>query len=61
MYVRGKSRRTDFFVKQFCERRGFFSPPYETEESLRERLQAMYGEVDIMTIGSFAGFRCKKI
>ena len=61
MYVRGKSRRTDFFVKQFCERRGFFSPPYETEESLRARLQAMYGEVDIMTIGSFAGFLCKKI
>ena len=61
MYVRGRSRRTDFFVKQFCERRGFFSPPYETEESLRARLEAMYGEVDIVTVGSFAGFLCRKV
>ncbi len=60
MYIRARSRRTDFFVKQFCERRGFFSPPYETKESLTSRLNTMYSETDIMTIGSFAGFLCRK-
>ncbi|MBO6290767.1 MAG: class I SAM-dependent methyltransferase [Selenomonas sp.] len=60
MYVRGESRGRDFFVQNFCERKGYFSPPYETKESLEKRLREGYEEVSISLVGSFAGFVCKK-
>ncbi len=34
-YVKGKNRRTDWFIKKFYTPKGFFTPPYETAESLR--------------------------
>ena len=60
MYVKGENRRTDFFVKNFCERRGFFSPPYETPATLQEKLNALYTRVEVTTVESFAGFVCTK-
>ena len=60
MYVKGENRRTDFFVKNFCEPRGFFSPPYETLTSLREFLSGKYSRVKISSVESFVGFICTK-
>ena len=60
MYVKGVNRRTDFFVRNFCEKQGYFTPPYETMESLERRLQKLYGEVRLSHVESFAGFTCKK-
>ena len=60
MYVKGENRRTDFFVKNFCERRGFFSPPYETPATLQARLNELYTRVEVTTVESFAGFVCTK-
>lgn len=59
VYVTGENWRTDFFVKNFCERQGLFTPPYETLASLREHL-GTYGRAEITRVSSFAGFICKK-
>ena len=58
MYVKGENRRTDFFVEHFCERFGFFSPPYETTATLQSRLNSLYARADVTHVESFAGFVC---
>ena len=60
MYASGLVWRTDLFVRLFCQPMGFFTPPYETMESLGERLRGLYSEVLISHVGPFAGFVCKK-
>lgn len=60
MYVKGVNRRTDFFVEQFCDRQGFFSPPHETLTTLQARLYELYRRVEVTHIESFAGFVCTK-
>ena len=60
MYVKGLNERTDFFVEKFCERQGFFTPPYDTLTTLVERLKGMYSDVEISHVEAFAGFVCRK-
>ena len=60
LYITGQNWRTDLFVKNFCVWRGFFTPPFETLQSLKEKLTALYSEVEISNVQSFAGFICKK-
>lgn len=60
LYVTGQNWRTDFFVKNFCVWRGFFTPPFETLQSLNEKLGSLYREVSISNVQSFAGFICRK-
>ena len=60
VYVKGLNGRTDFFVEQFCERQGFFTPPYDTLTTLAERLKGMYSDVEIDHVEAFAGFVCRK-
>ena len=38
----------------------FFTPPYETVDSLRERLQGMYSAVQLGKVRSIAWFVCRK-
>ena len=59
-YVKGQNRITDLFVQAFCVPMGFFTPPFDTAESLEERLRSMYREVKVTRTGSFAGFVCRK-
>ena len=44
-YIQGGCGRTDRFIKKLYVPKGFFTPPFETEESLRARLEAMYEEL----------------
>lgn len=60
MYVKGENRRTDFFVKNFCDRQGFFSPPHDTLTSLQKKLSTRYARAEITNVESFAGFVCTK-
>ena len=39
---------------------GFFTPPFETEDSLRERLAGMYEEVSVSSVEGMGCFRCRK-
>lgn len=59
-YIRGGCGRTDWFIRHLYQPKGFFTPPYETEESLRERLSNMYTEVDVTRYEGIACFRCRK-
>ena len=59
-YVRGGCARTDWFIKHLYQPRGYFTPPYETEASLRERLSRMYAEADVTRYEGIACFKCVK-
>lgn len=59
-YIRGENRRTDFLIKRVYTPMKYFTPPYETEESLRERLWTMYDKVQVKTVESMACLRCRK-
>ena len=59
-YVRGGCGRTDWFIRHLYQPKGFFTPPFETEESLRERLSGMYAEAEVTRIEGIGCFRCRK-
>ena len=59
-YIRGKSKRTDWLVKNILAKKGWFSPPFQTEKELRDILQKLYKETDIHVDGSMVYFRCVK-
>ena len=59
-YVSNEFRRTDFFVEKLYAPSGFFTPPFETEESLRERLSGMYEDVSVSSVEGIGCFRAKK-
>ena len=40
-YIQGGCSRTDWFIRHLYQPKGFFTPPYETEDSLRARLARM--------------------
>lgn len=59
-YIRGKSKRTDWLVKNNLAKKGWFSPPFQTEEELSALLQNMYKETDMHIDGSMVYFHCVK-
>ena len=59
-YIKGKSKRTDWLVKNILARKGWFTPPFQTEEELRAILQRMYRKIDIHMDGSMVYFHCVK-
>jgi hypothetical protein len=58
--VKGKSKRTDWLVKNVLAKKGWFSPPFQTEEELRAILQTLYKKADIHVDGSMVYFCCEK-
>ena len=59
-YVQGGCGRTDWFIRHLYQPKGFFTPPYETEESLRKRLSGMYSSAEVTRFEGIGCFRCKK-
>ena len=59
-YIKGENRRTDWFIERIYTPKGFFTPPYETVQSLEKRLKVMYQEVQVQTVESMAVFQCRK-
>ena len=41
-YIKGKSRITDWLVKNVLAKKGWFTPPFDTEEGLKARLEKLY-------------------
>ena len=41
-YIKGENSRTDWFIEKLYTPKGFFTPPYETADSLRDKLSEMY-------------------
>ena len=46
--------------KNILAKKGWFSPPFQTEDELRAILQSVYRETDVHTDGSMVYFRCMK-
>jgi ubiquinone/menaquinone biosynthesis C-methylase UbiE len=59
-YIRDGCKRTDWFIEHFYVKKGFFTPPFETEESLKDRLKAMYEEAEVSSVEGMGCFRCRK-
>ena len=59
-YIREEFRRTDWFVKHMYVPKGFFTPPFETKESLKERLDSLYSRVNVHTVNAEGIFCCVK-
>ena len=59
-YVKGEHKRTDWFVRHVYEKAGFFTPPYETASSLKNRLERMCAAVTLGNVKSMAWFVCRK-
>lgn len=59
-YIKGKSKRTDWLVKNILAKKGWFSPPFQNEEELRDILREMYKKIDLHIDGSMVYFHCVK-
>ena len=59
-YIKGKSRITDLFVNNILSKKGWFTPPFQTEEELMVILQEKYKDVEFYVDGSMVYFKCVK-
>ena len=59
--IQGESRRTDWLMKRILSRKGWFTPPFETFESLRTRLESGYRLDEYRKEGSIVYFFVTKI
>ena len=60
-YVTGQNRRTDWIIRRLYVPKGYFTPPFETAESLRHRLEEIFGPAKVRTVQSIASFACQKV
>ena len=58
--IRGESRRTDWLMKRILSRKGWFTPPFETFDSLMARLSAGYRLDEYHKEGSIVYFAVTK-
>lgn len=59
-YIKGENKRTDWFIEKLYTPKGFFTPPYETADSLKARLGSLYQSAKLETVESMACFTCIK-
>ena len=59
-YIKGKSKRTDWLVNHILSKKGWFSPPFQTENELKDILKKMHKQMDIHIDGSMVYFCCTK-
>ncbi len=59
-YIQGGCSRTDWFISHLYQKKGFFTPPYETEESLKTRLGKMYSKAEVTSVEGIGCFCCQK-
>ena len=59
-YIAGEFARTDWFVRHMYVPKGFFTPPFETKDSLETRLHSLYSEVEVHTVRAEGIFHCRK-
>ena len=59
-YIKDECGRTDWFIRHLYQPKGFFTAPYETQSSLRERLSRMYQNAEVSAVEGIGCFRCGK-
>ena len=58
-YVKGITKRTDWFIKNLYVKSGTFTPPFYTKDEIEEKLKKEYKDIELWNIGSIICFRCK--
>lgn len=59
-YIQGGCSRTDWFISHLYQKKGFFTPPYETEKSLKATLGKMYSKAEVSRVEGIGCFCCRK-
>ena len=59
-YIKGEKQITDWLVKNILSKKGWFTPPFPTQEQLRSILEKLYKEVDFHIDGSMVYFSAVK-
>ena len=59
-YIKDQNKRTDWFIEKLYVPKGFFTPPFETMDSLKKRLSALYAQTEVRTVEAMACFTCRK-
>lgn len=59
-YIKGKSKITDWLVKNILSKKGWFTPPFHTENELRAILSKLYSNIEMNIDGSIVYFKCTK-
>ena len=59
-YIKDECGWTDWFIRHLYQPKGFFTAPYETQSSLRERLSRMYQNAEVSAVEGIGCFRCGK-
>ena len=62
-YIAGEEKKTDRFVKKVFVPKGAFTPPFETRQSLTDRLNDLYEDVEVKAVraeGIFSGRKKEK-
>lgn len=59
-YLAGKSARTDWLVNHVLAKKGWFTPPFQTEDDVELSLVKRYRHVEINPVGPMVLFRCEK-
>ncbi|MBQ5805164.1 MAG: class I SAM-dependent methyltransferase [Erysipelotrichaceae bacterium] len=59
-YIAGEFKRTDWFVRRLYVPKGFFTPPFETRSTLKQRLEKMYEKADVHSVNAEGIFCCIK-
>ena len=59
-YIKSKAGITDWLMKNILAKKGWFTPPFQTEGELRDTLQKLYKEIDLHIDGSMVYFCCIK-
>ena len=59
-YIKGQSWKTDFIINNIYVRKGYFTPPFETLETFKERMEKMYKQVEIGNVKSLVSVNCIK-
>ncbi|MBQ6655424.1 MAG: class I SAM-dependent methyltransferase [Erysipelotrichaceae bacterium] len=58
-YAAEANRKTDRIIQSLYVRTGFFTPPFETVDSLRSRLEKLYKQVTVSNVQSIVCFSCR--
>lgn len=59
-YVKGENKRSDFLVKHFLVKGGWFNPPFQTINDVKSTLVQKYKNIKINKEGAFIYFCCEK-
>ena len=59
-YIQGGCARTDWFISHLYQKKGYFTPPYETEDSLKSRFGQLYSKANVSRVEGIGCFCCIK-